>query len=35
MVSFAASNQESEHTFQEYMRSKMETEKEKAAIEKL
>jgi len=34
MVSFAASNQQSENAFQDYMWSKMETEKEKAAIEK-
>ncbi len=35
MVSFNTSNQQSELAFQEFMRSKLETEKEKAAIEKL
>jgi hypothetical protein len=34
MVSFAALNQESELAFQELMKSKLETEKEKATIEK-
>jgi hypothetical protein len=34
MVSFATSNQQSELAFQEYMRSKMETDKEKAAIKR-
>jgi hypothetical protein len=34
MVSFAASNQQSELAFQDYMRSRLETEKEKAVIEK-
>ena len=34
MVSFATANQQSEAAFQDYMRSKIESEKEKAAIEK-
>ncbi len=34
MVSFAASNQESELAFQELIKSKLEMEKEKATIEK-
>jgi hypothetical protein len=34
MVSFAATNQQSELAFWDYMRSKMETEKDKTAIEK-
>jgi hypothetical protein len=34
MVSFASSSKESEHAFQELLKSKPEMEKEKAAIEK-
>jgi len=34
MVSFATANHQSEVGFQDYMRSRIELEKEKAAIEK-